>query len=90
MLSKDTRTGGAVFKDILEPLPGCGQQLRISANRPGAPAEGWLSTITVIDGGFVGVSDGRGQPRAKRLGDQSPRPPGILLGMGRNDLLAWR
>jgi len=38
---KDTPTGGAVFKDILEPLPGCGQQLRISANRPGAPAEGW-------------------------------------------------
>ncbi len=38
---KDTRTGGAVFKDILEPLPGCGQQLRTPASRPGAPAEGW-------------------------------------------------
>jgi hypothetical protein len=47
-----------------------------------------VSAVTIVDGVLVAVNDGRGQPQASRLGDQSPRPPGIFLGMGRNDPLA--
>lgn len=56
---KDTRTGGAVFKDILEPLPGCGQHLRTPASRPGAPAEGWhVRPVASADRPSIGLVRG--------------------------------
>jgi hypothetical protein len=53
---------------------------------------GWtdigLSMVAIVDGGLVAVNDGRGQPQASRLGDQSPSPPGILSGM--EGTTSWR